>query len=494
MNDFIKQLQDNLGKKAIPLSGQEQDALWGSIATQLDVSAQEGDALWDSIAMELDADDLKVNRMWSRRRIAGYTSVAVIVAFLGWLLYPNTELPIVAKKIQNQEQVSDVSDPEALSKSLTPGTSFIGETPLFSANSDGVFDSTLDGIFDAAANETQKSSVAEPPGIVGNERLAIHASSASTKDYSTSYSEENTEFDTDLTSMYLLRFMDLKNPPELIQKPFAELSQMAPSYDEKISGNEWPDRSFNLRMFQGPTWSKFSYLEQDGINLLAQNDNMKSDESWSVGGMIEFDALQQNWGVGIEWNEFIHQLNYQGTFEQFNIIDDVLLQVEVDPNSGDTLNSVIGSAEVLVLVQRLVVHHNRLRTVTIPLEWQKQWSFTPILNGGIAFGALVHWRTLITGLTFTEQEGDFVNYSDSEFLSNRISVAPMFRVHSTYDIAPDLSIELSARISSMKYASLPDQNGQFNGRLLTGNLSFGVTRVIRYKRKVRLPVNKHLKT
>lgn len=486
MNDFIKQLQDNLGKKPTPISGQEQGALWGSIATQLDVSAQEQDALWESIAMQLDADDLKVNRMWSRRRIAGYTSVAVIVAFLGWLLYPNPESTIVAKKIQKQAQVSDVSDPEALSKPLTQGTSFIDETPALSANSDGVFDSTLDGIFDAAANETQKSSVAEPPGIVGNERLAIHASSASTKDYSTSYSEENTEFDTELTSMYLLRFMDVKNPPESLQKPVTKLAQMTPSYDEKSRGNERPDRSFNLRMFQGPTWSKFSYLEQDGINLLAQNDNMKSDESWSVGGMIEFDALQQNWGVGIEWNEFIHQLNYQGTFEQFKFIDDVLLQVEVDQNSGDTLNSVIGSAEVLVLVQRRVVHHNRLRTVTIPLEWQKQWSFTPILHGGIALGALVHWRTLITGLTFTENEGDFVNYSDSEFPSNRISVAPMFRMHSTYDIAPDLCIELSARISSMKYASLPDQNGQFNGRLLTGNLSFGVTRVIRYKRKVRL--------
>ena len=478
MNDFIKQLQDNLGKKPTPLSGQEQDALWGSIAKQLDVSAQEQDALWDSIAMQLDADDLKVNRMWSRRRIAGYTSLAVIVAFLGWLLYPNPESPIVAKKIQKKAQVSDVSDPEALSKPLTQGTSFIDETPALSANSDGVFDSTLDGIFDAAANETQKSSVAEPPGIVGNERLAIHASSASTKDYSTSYSEENTEFATELTSMGLLRFMDLKKPLESLQQPVAELAEMAPSYDKKIRGNEGPDRSFNLRMFQGPTWSKFSYLEQDGINLLAQNDNMKSDESWSVGGMIEFDALQQNWGVGIEWNEFIHQLNYKGTFEQFNIIDDVLLQVEVDQNSGDTLNSVIGSAEVLVLVQRRVVHHNRLRTITIPLEWQKQWSFTPILHGGIAFGALVHWRTLLSGRTFTEQEGNFVNYSDSEFLSNRISVAPMFRVHSTYDIAPDLSIELSARISSMKYASLPDQICQFNGRLLTGNLSFGVTRVI----------------
>ena len=92
MNDFIKQLQDNLGKKPTPLSGQEQDALWGSIATKLDISAQEQDALWDSIAMQLDADDLKVNRMWSRRRIAGYTSVAVIVAFLGWLRIPECRI------------------------------------------------------------------------------------------------------------------------------------------------------------------------------------------------------------------------------------------------------------------------------------------------------------------------------------------------------------------------------------------------------------------
>ena len=59
MNDFTKQLKDNLGKKPTPLSGQEQDALWDSIATQLDVSGQEQDALWESIANQLDADDLK---------------------------------------------------------------------------------------------------------------------------------------------------------------------------------------------------------------------------------------------------------------------------------------------------------------------------------------------------------------------------------------------------------------------------------------------------
>ena len=51
MNDFTKQLKDKLEKKPTPLSGKEQDALWDSIATQLDVSEQ--DALWESIANQL---------------------------------------------------------------------------------------------------------------------------------------------------------------------------------------------------------------------------------------------------------------------------------------------------------------------------------------------------------------------------------------------------------------------------------------------------------
>ena len=94
------------------------------------------------------------------------------------------------------------------------------------------------------------------------------------------------------------------------------------------------------------------------------------------------------------------------------------------------------------------------------------------------------WRTSLSGRTFTGEEGNIVNYSDSEFPSDRFAVTPMFRMHATYDIAPDWSIELSARMASLKHASrpsseLPDQSGQFKGRLLTGNLSFGVARAIR---------------
>jgi len=457
MNDFEKQFQDKLGQEHNPLSGQEQDTLWNSIAS------------------ELDADDLKANHMRSRRRTAVYIAAAGIVTALGWSVYPDAETPLVPKENQKQTRVSD-----APSTPFPQSDPAYGATSVLAADTDNNSSSNPD----AAANDIQQPSAAKSPAIEVNDRLTPSVPLNSKSAAITTSTEMKIEPARGLIVMDLLLFMDPQNPPESSKPLAAALAPMATSTDGQSMNDKGASRSFNLRVYQGPTWSKFSYLEQDGANLLAQNDNMKSDGSWSVGAMIEFDALRQKWGAGIEWNEFVHQLNYNRTFEQFNTIDDALLQVEIDPNTGDTLNSVYGAAEVLVAAQRRVIHHNRLRTITIPLEWQNQWSLTPILHGGIALGALVHWRTSLSGRTFTGQEGNIVDYSDAEFPSNRMALAPMLRMHATYDIAPDWSLELSARIAAMKHTSrpsaeLPDQNGQFKGRLLTGNLFFGVARAIR---------------
>ncbi|MDB4694678.1 hypothetical protein OAF30_04550 [Flavobacteriales bacterium] len=457
MNDFEKQFQDKLGQEHSPLSRQKQDVLW------------------DSIASELDADDFKANRLRTRRRIAGLFSAAGVVAAIAWSVYPDAESPVGPKEIQKQTQASEVSASGALAP-VTQNNDAIGSSAALAANSE----SNLD----VPAKDVEKSTAPESSAFVANELLEATAPLGSSKNLKIAPVETKDEHASAMSALTLLLFLDLQNPPESSPLPAAELVPMAAAIDEKNSTHNDLRRSFNIRVYQGPTWSKFSYLEQDGANLLAQNNNMKSNGSWSVGAMIEFDALRQKWGAGIEWNEFVHQLNYNRTFEQFTTIDGALLQVEVDPNTGDTLNSVYGAAEVLVVAQRRIVHHNRLRTITIPLEWQNQWSLTPILHGGLALGALVHWRTSLSGRTFTEQEGNIVDYGDAEFPSNRITLAPMLRMHATYDIAPDWSLELSARMSSMKHASrssaeLPDQSGQFKGRLLTGNLFFGVARAIR---------------
>jgi len=447
MNDFEKQFQDKLGQEHSPLSGQEQDVLWDSIATQLDA-------------------DASANDMRSRRRIAGCIVAVFVAAFVGFL-YPVAESPTVPKQNQKQAQVSDISSPEALSAPLTKSADAAVESPALDAKSGSNLEAT--------ANDPKQSTVSVPLAIVGNDRSTESMLPTSTADFHVIPAE--------LLGMDELFFMERQPPLKGHPWTVAERVPMNASLDEKNKENGTPCRSFNIRMYQGPTWSKFKYQEQGGAALSLPNANMKAGESWGGGGMIEFEALRQRWGVGVERNEFIHQLHYSATFEEVNTIDNALLQVELDPNTGDTLSSVIGTAEVLVLLQRRVIHHNRLRTTTIPMEWQKQWSFSPTFGLGVAFGALLHWRTLLSGRTFTEQEGTFMDYSGSEFPSRRISVAPMLRMHSAWDIAPDWSVQLSARISSMKYDSrpaseLPDQSGQFKGRLWTGNLSLGVARAI----------------
>ncbi|MAI23402.1 MAG: hypothetical protein CL828_05030 [Crocinitomicaceae bacterium] len=418
-----------------------------------------------------------------RRRTAGYIAAAGIVAALGWSVYPDAETPLVPKENQKQTRAADApSNPFPQSNHADGATSVLATNS--DTNSDTDTDNNSIGNPDAAANDTQKSSTDESPAIEVNDILTPSVPLNSKSAAITTSTEMKIEPAHGLIVMDLLLFMDPLNPPESSKPLAAALTPMAIPTGDQSMNDDGNRRSFNLRVYQGLNWSKFSYLEQDGANLLAQNDNMKSNGSWSVGAMIEFDALRQKWGAGIEWNEFVHQLNYNRTFEQFNTIDGALLQVEVDPNTGDTVNSVYGAAEVLVVAQRRVVHHNRLRTITIPLEWQNQWSLTPILRGGFALGALVHWRASLSGRTFTEHEGNMVDYGDAEFPSNRITLAPMLRMHATCDIAPDWSIELSARMASLNHASrpsaeLPDQSGQFKGRLLTGNLFFGVARAIR---------------
>jgi hypothetical protein len=456
MNDFEKQFRDKLGQEHSPLS------------------AQERDVLWDSIASELDADDLRGSHTRWRRRVAGLFSAAGVVAAIAWSVYPDAESPVGPKEIQKQTQASEVSASGALAP-VTQNNDAIGSSAALAANSE----SNLD----VPAKDVEKSTAPESSAFVANELLEATAPLGSSKNLKIAPVETKDEHASAMSALTLLLFLDLQNPPESSPLPAAELVPMAAAIDEKNSTHNDLRRSFNIRVYQGPTWSKFNYLEQNGPNLVAQNDNMKAGGAWSAGAMIEFDALRQHWGVGIEWNEYIHQLNYRVTFEQINTIENALLQVEVDPNSG-TADSLYGAAEVLVVAQRRVVHHNRLRTITIPMEWQNQWSLKPVLHGGIALGALVHWRTSLSGRTFTGEEGNIANYSDSEFPSNRFTVNPMLRMHATYDIAPDWSIELSARLASLKHASrpsteLPDQSGQFKGRLLTGNLSFGVARAIR---------------
>ena len=442
MNDFEEQFQDKLTSQQSPLS------------------AQDRSDLWDSISTELDTEAYRANGMGKRKRVAGWMALAGFVAAIGWGVYP-------LEDIRNRTET--VKEKKSVATEKASGNSFL-KADIPATTRVSVSTSERQSQPRKVVTAYAENTIESPP----NDEVKV-ASTFAASPTQVSLKREDAlvpvEISLDVLEPQVPRELSTLFGPELI--PFARPT------DEGFQGDKPEKSALNVRIYQGPTWSQFNYLERDGADLVAKNKNMKAGGSWGFGGMIEFQAKNQHWGVGVEWNEYIHRLDYEGTFEEFMTVNDVLLEVELDPVTGDTLSTMSGMADVIVLAQRRVLHHNRLRAISIPIEWQKQWAITPVFQGEMALGALIHWRSFVNGRTFTGQEGIFADYAAVEFPSNRFSLAPLVRGHLSYNLAPDWSVGLSFRVSAQKHASrplesFPDQSGHFTGRLLTGNLHFSI--------------------
>ena len=442
MNDFEKQFQDKLTSQQSPLSPQDSSDLWDSISTELDS----------------DADRAKGKR--KRKRVASWMALAGLFAAIGWGVYPTEDMSNRAETVKEKKSVATEKASE---------NSFM-KADIQAATRVSVSTSERQNQPRKVAAAYTENTIESPP----NDEVKVAATFAASPTQVRLKREDAVipvEISLDVLEPQVSRQLSTLFGPVLI--PFARPT------DEQFQGHKPEKSALNVRIYQGPTWSQFKYLERDGADLVAKNKNMKAGGSWGFGGMIEFQAKNQHWGVGVEWNEYIHRLDYEGTFEEFMTVNDVLLEVELDPVTGDTLSTMSGMADVIVLAKRRVLHHNRLRAISIPIEWQKQWAITPVFQGEMALGALIHWRSFVNGRTFTGQEGIFADYAAVEFPSNRFSFAPLVRGHLSYDLAPDWSVGLSFRMSAQKYASLPlesfpEQSGHFTGRLLTGNLHFSI--------------------
>ena len=227
---------------------------------------------------------------------------------------------------------------------------------------------------------------------------------------------------------------------------------------------------FNVRVFSGPTWSQFNYQAPDGedFGIQGYNQNLHSDWSWGSGFMVEFNGLNQTWGVGIESNQYVHRLEYQDAFVTSTILPNQLLSLEVNAITGDTIQATYGPLEVSVNATRNVVHHNRLRNISIPLEWHKSWEISR-WTLGVGAGVILHWRTSATGRVFANQEGSIPLYAIEDFTSSQLKFLPGARIFSSYQLAPTWSLNLSSRLSVQDYSS-----DTWKGRLWMGNVQLGL--------------------
>ena len=188
-----------------------------------------------------------------------------------------------------------------------------------------------------------------------------------------------------------------------------------------------------IRAFSGPTRSRFSMKNDSG-----RNDFFQQDISAGSGIMLEFDGTQR-WSIGLAWHEYVHSLQYT-EIEQIQISEYGVIGITIDTSTGDTLAIEEGVVSGLETRIRTVDHHNRFRTLSIPLEWRKVVN-KGLWQCGVGIGASLQFRTAAWG-SFLDEEFHIVQYSNEQMSRGRMTVMPTIRAFSGLHVAPGWRFDL----------------------------------------------------
>ena len=194
--------------------------------------------------------------------------------------------------------------------------------------------------------------------------------------------------------------------------------------------------------------------------------------------MIEFDGTQQ-WSIGMAWHEYVHSLQYT-EIEQTQISEYGVIGITIDTSTGDTLAIEEGVVSGLETRIRNVDHHNRFRTLSIPLEWR-----TVVNKGlwqcGFGIGATLQFRTAAWG-SILDEEFHIVQYSNENMNRGRMTVMPTIRAFSGLHVAPGWRFDLGLFTGIHGHKSkavdepLPNElEAGWSGQLFNAQLQIGLT-------------------
>lgn len=234
-----------------------------------------------------------------------------------------------------------------------------------------------------------------------------------------------------------------------------------------------PRNPVAVRVFSGPTQSRFSMKNDAG-----RNDFFQHDISAGAGIMFEFNGTQR-WSIGMAWHEYVHSLQYT-EIEQTQISEYGVIGITIDTSTGDTLTIEEGVVSGLETRIRTVDHHNRFRTVSIPLEWRKVVN-KGLWQCGLGVGASLQFRTAAWG-SILDEELHIVPYSNEQMSHGRMTVMPTIRAFSGLHVAPgwrfDLGLFTGIHGHKSKAVDEPlpiEFEASWSGQLFNAQLQIGLT-------------------
>lgn len=239
-----------------------------------------------------------------------------------------------------------------------------------------------------------------------------------------------------------------------------------------------------------PTTSKISWEVNlwGGINTLNQNfistslsdlATLKNQTEKNTSGKslgLQTSIIWNNrylLSTGIEYHDLWSKLDLKLTTPIQVWKENELINVWIDEASGDTLNTEYGKVLVDADSTRTVIHHNRYRRLSIPIELGIQHQIAKYTLG-ISAGAVLNFTRFQSGKTFNENSDLVVFDSNSSARTmNPFSMGLRITPQLGYRIGNNLALKITPQWTW-------DSNSSFDGTVLRigfhqFNLNMGVS-------------------
>jgi len=230
---------------------------------------------------------------------------------------------------------------------------------------------------------------------------------------------------------------------------------------------EQPAKSWAIRAYGGGTWSKVRYTGEGTSDF---NVFQRPDWGWSVGAAFQLDMSPgQRLEVGLGVNEFYHRFDYELTTVGEVLVENQLIETQINGITGDTVALIYGNVLATRTEYRRVLHHNRQRTFSVPVEWQ--WvSTSGRFEAGLGLGAVLHLQLDAAGRTLNA-EGEVVYYTGTDAPQTAVSVSPRLRPFVGVTLSPSWRLDVAVPVG-LQWGRYED----WGTRTTLGGLQLGLTR------------------
>ncbi|MGH1434344.1 MAG: hypothetical protein ACRBG0_07790 [Lewinella sp.] len=202
---------------------------------------------------------------------------------------------------------------------------------------------------------------------------------------------------------------------------------------KRIKNTHWA-----VAAYSGVNQFRAKYLPINNLEAIALRNNNLSPV-WGATYGVNISRLRKNWHLrtGIARYDLWNRLDYQSIDTDSVPIEQVLLRVLINGNTGDVLATEVGDTVGLEITTLQVTHFNRFQTYSIPLEigWHQRkraWQY------GITAGVVFNFTQQSDGRNF-DAEGNLIDYSatDASVLLRPLSIG--------WSLSPSLAYQLSPR-------------------------------------------------